>query len=40
MHFYKIEYSRNPATMWKKLKTIEPTDRKILESLQVGKIYK
>lgn len=33
MHFYKIEYSRNPATMWKKLKTIEPTDRKNFKSL-------
>ena len=33
MNFYKIEYSRNPADMWKNLKTATPTNKDDYTSL-------
>ena len=33
MHFYKIEYSHNPAKMWRNLKTADPTERSNYSSL-------
>ena len=33
MDFYKIEYSRNPATMWQNLETADPTDKDNFSSL-------
>lgn len=33
MDFYKIEYSRNPATMWQNLETADPTDKNNFSSL-------
>ena len=33
MDFYKIEYSRNPATMWSNLQTLPPTDKDDYKSL-------